>query len=508
MRGFGTVYKQAGSRYWWIQYWRDGRRFRESSGQEKFREAQKVLKTKILGEAPSPTAEDGDGGFTALPALGASRAGTPRGPTVSDLYQGIERNYTLNKRKSLDDLQSLWKNHLSPALGGMLAASIDSDRIETYAVARQAEGAANGSINRELSALKRMFRLAKKGKKVKEVPWIETLKEAPPRSGFVADQIYAAIARETGAIGGWLRAIMEIGYNHGWRKNELLKRRVRHFDSVQRRLCLDPGEAKNDEPRWIPLTGLEFELLRQCCLGKPVEEYIFTRERAGKNVRVSDFRDDWSHACCAAGLSHMTCRCGGAVTEQAQAPTVRPARPGVASTHRMGQANAEAGERGCSLCGAKIRVDNKLGICWSCQLAPRSVDKAGPHDRVSRYHCAVCGQDALWGDLTYHGLLFHDLRRTASRNLIRAGLSEKQAMAHTGHLTSSTFKRYHIVDEKQMQESLVKIENAASDRQRESHQRDLFRTMTEDKEVGQSVPKLDPDNGHRTAIDDPSGKPN
>ena len=86
-------------------------------------------------------------------------------------------------------------------------ASLSTSDVRAYIVARQADGAANATINRELAALKRMFSLAMQAQKLLHKPHIPMLQERNVRQGFFERDQFVAVR---GQLARQLRGLVTV----------------------------------------------------------------------------------------------------------------------------------------------------------------------------------------------------------------------------------------------------------------------------------------------------------
>jgi integrase len=343
IRGFGTPYQRG--RIWWVRYHHRGEEHRESTGSERLLDAERLLKARWK-------------------QIGRGRFIGPQEEKVlmSDLLDGLVRDYEHNGRRSLDTL----KGRLEPlrlALGTRRTVDVSGATIEQYKADRLAAKTKRGTtvaaatLNRELAALKRAFRLAIQQDRIGHAPVIKLLAEHNVRQGFVEPATFEDIVKH---LSDPIGDIARFAYVTGWRKSEVLTLKWSDVDLEHRRIRLRPENSKNEESRVIVLTADLLVLVQrrwaarqyQTKAGVALSTWVFHR----RGEPIVDFRDAWSEACGAAKVP---------------------------------------------------------------------------------------------------GLLFHDLRRSAVRNMERSGeVTQAVAMRITGHKTDAVYRRYRIVDEGDIERAL------------------------------------------------------
>jgi integrase len=275
-----------------------------------------------------------------------------------ELAEDFLRDYRLNNKTVRRAEQTMTR--LKAFFEGCRATDITTPLIEEYTEKRIQEGAANATINRELSALKRAFNLGAKRTppKVDRVPYIPMLREANVRKGFFEHGDFESLRKH---LPDYLKGYVTFAYKTGWRKDEISNLTWSQIDRGNWIVYLNPGETKNREGRAVYLDEeLKRVIQNQWEARKrrtSLSPHVFTA-RDGRS-KVQDIRKAWAKAC----------------TE------------------------AKIGKR-----------------------------------------------------------LFHDFRRTAVRNMVRAGIPERVAMMVSGHKTRSVFDRYNIVSDQDLRLAAQKQE--------------------------------------------------
>lgn len=99
-----------------------------------------------------------------------------------------------------------------------------------------------------------------------------------------------------------------------------------------------------------------------------------------------------------------------------------------------------------------------LTLIHRCATGKKPDDLLFTRDRQQRTVKDFRGAwDGARRDAGLPDLLFHDLRRSAVRNMIRRGIPQHIAMKISGHKTDSVFRRYAIVAQSDLQEAAAKM---------------------------------------------------
>ncbi|MGA8212004.1 MAG: site-specific integrase [Candidatus Sulfotelmatobacter sp.] len=361
--GEGGLIKIAGCRYWYAQYYQDGRQVRVSTKTEVKAEALVVLR-KLMGDRDNGLAPVTDMRRLRYADLRAALIDSYVAQGNKSLKSKADGSETIAGLTALDEFfgfkAEVVDGKVTVTNKGMSVAQITTDAARRFVRGRREEGTGNAAVNRSLAALRRMLRIAKRDKKIHDVPFIEFQKEPPARTGFLTLDKFEELIK---LLPTHLRPLVTLLYYCGTRIGEALQIEWSQVDLDARLIRLEPDQTKTSEARVLPLPSVLVAMLK--AMGK-----------TGLVFDGTNLRKEWMTACAA-----------------------------------------------CKL-GRKIEVEGK------------------PYDP------------------RYEGLTLHDLRRSAVRNLINAGVRERVAMQITGHKTRSVFDRYHIVSPVDVTNAMQAVEAA------------------------------------------------
>jgi integrase len=274
-KGEGSLLKRPGCRFWYAQFYQDGKPIRVSTKKEVKQEALAELR-RLMGESER----------------GAPSRQDLKKVTYDDLRAALILNYTERGNKSLETRKDGTETivglpQLDEYCKNMTALRLTTDTARAFVRKRQSEGAGAAMINRSLSCLRRMLRIAHEDGKIQTVPKIRLLKEPPARKGFLPKEKFSELL---GALPSHLRPLVALLYLTGVRVGEARQIEWPQVDLERGLIRLEEEQTKNAEPRYLPIPSVLRMMLEE------------TKTSKGPVFSSMNLRVEWERACARVGL--------------------------------------------------------------------------------------------------------------------------------------------------------------------------------------------------------------
>lgn len=231
----------------------------------------------------------------------------PSAIKVGDLVAFVVADYEANHRRSIKSakqLSAFWENFA----GSQPAERVSGDILKAWAMNwKKDENLSNARVNRRMSFLLRGYRLAQESDppKVEKVPCWRSLKEAPPRCGFLEWEEFFEVRKN---LPRHAKVPVTIEYWTGMRSGETLNLEWKQvkFDHTNRlvTITLAGADSKTSEPRLVVMGGDLYETLelwyRETRKQFPNCPWVcHLNER-----RLQSIKTAWKSACVRVGLGY------------------------------------------------------------------------------------------------------------------------------------------------------------------------------------------------------------
>lgn len=257
--------------------------------------AEKLL-AKRIGQGEAGSLASPRAGRTLVEDLAELLFKKHRVEMIRKIPEDLPEPTKLWREQRVDDvvgiMEARWKKHLAPVFGHRKAALVRQSDLDDYISARHDAKARNGTINRELALLRRMFTLGFKStpRLLPDIPTFPARLPEFARQGFTED---AEFQKLLGAIEEkGLRTMTMCAYRMGFRKAELQNLLVVQVKG-NGHVSLFKGATKNSRARDVKMPADVRKAVEECCAGKQPDDYVFTW-KDGSPIR--DFRASWKKA--------------------------------------------------------------------------------------------------------------------------------------------------------------------------------------------------------------------